>query len=1046
MIFGIRELRLSLYLFLGMVSLGAKESICIQPDIRDEKIVFVQGGNLWFGEIDQNHVRAIPLLKENGAISYPKFSKNGERIAFVGKVDFIPNWDLFSLDLNGDNLERHTFTGIESSPCTWLSEKKIAYQKFSKNIAREKTLALVDLQNPISKENSLGVEQSSEPFITQQGDLFFVRFSPQSVIESYRGGQLRQIYKGCYGSGDFREKKIPLFDEANCFNPMVIDNSLYFLSDVNGKAGLYVQQNNTIQKIYEDNQFPILSASTDGKKIILSIAADLKIFDPYTKTLSKLEIELVGENIEKKSRVFLKKEIRDLLNFQNPSGYYLQEKCAVQPELGLIAFLIRGDVFCLKENTGGFTRIRSEKGNYIYDLAFSEKKIFALSSNDRGVSLEIRDIHEGAETYYLSDRNRTKLVVNNQGTKVATISSQQELFVYDTETKKERLIDKNIPFVLGKEAIAFSSDGKWLAYSIQKKNLFWQLKVYDFEKGVSYPLTAPEVDGFNPIWHPKQASLYFLSRSKRFPVYLNNPEKSHLKTIAVSHLMGISFNQENPFKLKEIQDCLKLNPSLFTKKTYNKTPFCPAWRMIAVGNGMLLFGNQTSYLPFLEGEIEHSTYEISDAYFSPTSNKGVVVEKGVWSWADLSNSFEGGVKEEISISSQTIFFEAKKEFEHLFYNVHRTYKSYFYDQNLQENFWTNLKKKYLPLLERVHNKKDLVLVLSMMLAELNTLHIFIVDLATPVNNTLKSATLPLELEYDSENQGFRILKALEIDPLIDTQHTLDPYKDFKEGSLITSINGEQVVKSYGIEAQLFGTYGGTVQFELQDRNGQKAIAEAKPIGMESLLALRLYDWSYANRMKVDKVSKGKVGYIYLSEMSPFTYGIFSQLYNAMLEKEGIIIDLRYNYGGNTSESVLEELLVQTDFSHQMHGIDSCFENQAKPPKIVVLCNQQTCSDGELFITKLKTVYKATVIGTKTWGGGVGICPSLSILPGCSLMVTLPAHASYIKGKTQPMVEKLGAEPIDIYLDISPRESFEKKDLQLAKALEILLESKYERNT
>jgi tricorn protease len=167
------------------------------------------------------------------------------------------------------------------------------------------------------------------------------------------------------------------------------------------------------------------------------------------------------------------------------------------------------------------------------------------------------------------------------------------------------------------------------------------------------------------------------------------------------------------------------------------------------------------------------------------------------------------------------------------------------------------------------------------------------------------------------------------------------------------------------------------------------------------------------------------------------------LYNAMLDKEGIIIDLRYNYGGNTSDDVIQELLVTTDFYHEMHGIESCFEISAKPPKLVVLCNQQTSSDGELLITKLKRVYKATVIGTKTWGGGVGICSSLSVLPGSSLLVTLPAHASYFKGTTSPVVEEEGAGPIDIYLDISPRESFEKKDLQLAKALEILLDSKHE---
>jgi tricorn protease len=1040
---GWRELKLSLLFFLGISALEAKESICTEPDIKGDNIVFIQGGNLWLGKIEKNRVRATPLIKDKGDISYPKFSKNGEKLAFVGKVGFLPNWDLFSVGLDGDNLERHTYTGINTSPCSWLTDSKIAYQAFSKNISREKTLAMVELDNQKTKEDYLGVEQSAEPFFSINGEFFFTRFSPQSVIEAYRGGQLRQIYKGVYPQENFGLEKITLFEEANCFNPMVIGNRLYFLSDISGRSGLYMLEENEILKLYEDDQFPILHASTDGEKIILSIAADLKIFDPKTKTVLKLDIEFVGENREKKSRVFLKKEIHDLLFFQNPLGYYIQEKCAVHPQFGMIAFLIRGDVFCLSEKSVGFNRVRSEKGDYIYDLAFSENKIFALSSNDRGVSLEIRDFKGGGETCYLGGRSRTKLVVNSQGTKVATISSQQELLIFDVETKKETLIDKNIPFDSGKEGMAFSSDGKWIAYSVQKTNLFRKLKVYDLENGACYPITASEVDGFNPVWHPKQACLYFLSRNTRFHIKLDNPEKSHLKTVAFPYLMGVSFNGENPFKFLEIKDRLELSPSLFTKKTFNRTPFLPAQKLIGTEKGIILIGNGANFLSFEGNKLEEGDYDFSDAYFSTTSSKGVVIKNGEFCWADFSSSFKGGVDEEMIIPGQTIFFDAKKEFENLFHNVHRTYKSYFYNQKLKEDFWSNLREKYLPLLDRVYNKKDLILVLSMMLAELNTLHIFIVDLTVPVNYTLKSATLPLELEYDVEKQGFKIIKALEIDPLIDTSHVLDPYKDFKKGSFITSINGEQVVGTCGFEAQLYGSYGASVQFELKSANGEQVVAQAKPIGVETLSRLRLYDWAYANRTEIDKKSKGTVGYIYLSEMSFKTYELFTQLYNSMVDKEGIIIDLRYNYGGNTSEAMIDEILTATDFIHEFHGVESCFERNAKAPKLVILCNQQTSSDGEFFITKLKRVHQATVIGTKTWGGGIGICPSISILPGCSLLVTLPAHASYLKESTTPIVERDGAGPIDIYLDISPRESFEKKDLQLAKALEILLDSKYE---
>lgn len=160
----------------------------------------------------------------------------------------------------------------------------------------------------------------------------------------------------------------------------------------------------------------------------------------------------------------------------------------------------------------------------------------------------------------------------------------------------------------------------------------------------------------------------------------------------------------------------------------------------------------------------------------------------------------------------------------------------------------------------------------------------------------------------------------------------------------------------------------------------------------------------------------------------------------MSDKQGIILDLRYNYGGWIHDHLIDHITSPKGVYSKMHNVDSPFDTLDCHPKIVILCNQLTHSSGEMVISLLKKSHDVTVIGTKTWGGGVGINTYASKVPGW-LLVTLPAHAIYDSKTHEVLVEKEGAGPIDIYVDIDPRQSYLKEDLQLAKAIEVLIDKK-----
>ena len=266
----------------------------------------------------------------------------------------------------------------------------------------------------------------------------------------------------------------------------------------------------------------------------------------------------------------------------------------------------------------------------------------------------------------------------------------------------------------------------------------------------------------------------------------------------------------------------------------------------------------------------------------------------------------------------------------------------------------------------------------------------------------------------------------------------EPGLDVKAGDYITAIDGIPVSETNNIYELLVGKAG--VMTELSINSEPKAEGSRKivvtPIADE--YPLYHYNWVQNNIRKVDSASGGRVGYIYIPDMGPEGLTEFARYFYPQLDKEGLIIDDRANGGGNVSPMIIERLLRQPYRLTMGRGTDQIgtIPDATQYGPKVLLINKYSSSDGDLFPWSFKANKIGTIIGTRSWGGIIGISGSLPYMDGTDIRV--PFFTNYDAKTGQWIVENHGVDP-DILLDNDPIKEQAGIDQQLDKAIETVME-------
>jgi tricorn protease len=367
-------------------------------------------------------------------------------------------------------------------------------------------------------------------------------------------------------------------------------------------------------------------------------------------------------------------------------------------------------------------------------------------------------------------------------------------------------------------------------------------------------------------------------------------------------------------------------------------------------------------------------------------------------------------------------------------------RDFFYVPNMHGLDWKAMHDKYAVLLPYVSHRNDLTYIIGEMIAELNVGHAYINSGdQRPMPDRIPAGLLGARISKDQSGY-FRIDKILEganwssklRSPLTEVGVNV------KEGEYITAVNGQSVRELNDLYAALANTAGRQVELSINSAPQETGSRKAIVIPIDDESSLYYYNWVQGNIKKVNEATSGQIGYIHIPDMGVSGLNEFARyFYPQLREKKGLIIDDRGNGGGNVSPMIIERLAREmTHAGYARNGLrgDPVPGEVVLGPK-VMLINYASASDGDLFPYQFKKLGLGTLIGTRTWGGVVGIRGSLPFIDGGDLRK--PEFAHYSADESKWIIEGIGVEP-DIYIDNDPAREYDGTDDQLNRAIEVIM--------
>jgi tricorn protease len=685
-------------------------------------------------------------------------------------------------------------------------------------------------------------------------------------------------------------------------------------------------------------------------------------------------------------------------------------------------------------------------------------------------------------------------VASPDGRWLAHYDKDQELWLLDIQTKGDRRIAQSMKGDFGD--LSWSADSRWLAFTEPAKNGFAQVKVLNAGTGAVEALTSDRYNSGNAAWSTDGKWLYFLSDREMKttvggPWGPREPEPHFDKPMKI-YQVALVAGERSPFlpadelHPEKKTDEPAVDEKAKTDKVEDKAKAADAKSKVAeVKIDFAGIAGRLEELPVAPGNYDRlQATEKRLCWVSATDerqakrsvmcldvdNKGeepdtlmggvkgyevsadrkkMLLEKGESFYIVDSDAKGAGLsdgktlgKAEIDLSHWEFSTTPREEYRGIFEDAWRLERDYFYDRHMQGVDWVGMRARYRPLVDRVADRDELNDVIAQMVSELSALHTFVQggDARKPADD-VDLATLGAVLKRDETAGGFVVEHVYGHDPdMPDMAPPLArPESMVGEGEVITSIDGVDALSVSDERALLRGKAGAEVLLRVKAKGGAGREATVRSVLVKPMKAndeddLRYAEWEYTRRQEVEKASSGHIGYVHLRAMGAEDIDQWAREYYPVFDRQGLIIDVRHNEGGNIDSWLLSKLLRQAWFYWQPRvGEPEWNMQDAFRGHIVVLCDQETASDGEAFTEGFKRFKMGQTIGMRTWGGEIWLSGSNRQADGG---VATAAETGVYGPEGKWLIEGHGVDP-DVVVDNLPHATFAGEDAQLAMALKML---------
>ena len=994
------------------------------PDVSQTQIVFTYANDLWV--IPKEGGTAIKLSSPAGVESYPKFSPDGKSIAFSGNYD--GNNDAYTIPVTGGVPVRLTSHGYSDRVVDWTTDgRKVLFASARESgKARFNQFYTVPANCGIIEKLPLAYAEFGS--YSPDGKQIAVVFRSQvgRNWKRYRGGWKADI--NIFNLANHESKTIGAEADAGNEFPMWHGNAIYFLSDRGPELRMNLWKYDLSTKQYtqltnfknDDVHYPSLGPDdivfeAGGKMYLYSISSGKQ------KTVS---ISVITD------RAMLKPKIE--------SADKLVQQVSISPDGNRVLIQARGDIFSVPAENGYVKDMTRTSGAAERYPAWSPDGKYIVYWSDQSGEYELWLMEADKEnaTKKLTDYGagyRYRPFWSPDSKKIAFIDKAMRIKIFDITTKQTTDVDKALRYAHGGLegfAASWSPDSRWMAYHRDLDNQHNAIYVYDYTNKKNHTVTSGFYDCFNPVFEPEGKYLYFFTNQSFKPSYSdidNTFIYPNTTQIAV-----VSLKKETPSLLAPKNDTVAMKADDMAKddKDKNKKDSATAKKPDAKGTVIDFDGieKRLELLPPPAGNYFWLSAAKGKIIFIRYPNTGAPDGKGTLKYWDIEKKEEKTIvdavdnarlsangqkllvgksgtyvvippnenqkfEKTIALADMQMMVDPVPEWKQIFMDVWRFERDYFYDAGMHGVDWKQAKDRYLKMLDGAMSREEANFVIGELIGELNASHTY--QGGGDIEAAKNKAVGYLGVDWQADSDNYKIKKIIRGAPWdAEVRSALDqPGVTIKEGDYILAVNGVPLTTSQEPFIAFTGLSNKTVELTYNSSPSWKGAKTAIVKTLPDEYRLRNLAWIESMRKQVEEETNGEAGYIYVPSTGIDGQNELTRQFNAQWDKKALVIDERFNDGGQIPDRFIE--MLNRDplaFWAIRDGSDWPWPPYANFGPKVMLINGWSGSGGDAFPDYFRRKKLGPLIGARTWGGLIGISGVPPLVDGGG--VTVPTFRMY----------------------------------------------------
>lgn len=1064
------------------IAAGSGTRLLRFPDVCGARVVFTYAGDLWLASTQGG--TATRLTAAPGLEMAARFSPDCRQIAFTGQYGGDSQVYVVASD-GGVPTQLTWYPAMGPLPQRWGFDNQVyGWTPDGKSVLFRSWREARSISNPrLFRVAASGGLPTALPMpVAGVG-----RYSPdgKQIVYSpkfrdfrdwarYSGGWAQDLFVYDFAT---KSAKNITNDPNTDRDPVWIGKDIYFLSDRGPHLNLYrydTSDGKTTQLTNYTGDDARWASGDAAGQIVFELGGVLHLYDTRKQSDRALDIRVPSDLVASRAS---ERSVKDHV-----------EDFALSANGKRAAFTARGELFSVPLKHGITLDLTHTPGAHEREVAWSPdgRRIAYISDQSGEEAVWVRN-PDGSEPLMLTRGVSGRLYApawSPDGKQLAFVDSANRLHLVGTAAGATDKVIAQDPGQSQRD-YAWSPGGHYLTYSLTDKDtLLSRLMVYDVASGKATELGREYQNAYAPAFSPDGKYLYFLGDREWAPqmsgVELDYATNRSTQILAYAlrdklpnpfaprndEATASAYEQADQSADDHDKDHAKPRPPAQIDDRIDfegigqrlvRAPVEPGnIRWLAVTAKAILYASTgAQYL----GRDSATPARIESWSFKQhKSDKVYTYDKPVDGPGALALSRDGSTllvrdgkdykaidleadkpdPKDVKLDGLFARVDPRAEYTEIFNDVWRRYRDYFYVTNMNGYDWNAIRARYESLLPYVGDRTDLNYVLGQMIAELSNSHTYVAggDLGLPDKPHV--GLLGADFELDTASGRYRIARVFpgENDEPRYRSPLTEVGVDVKAGDYVLAINGVPLTAGDNPYRLLRIAPGQLVQLTVNTRpspDGARTVL-LKPISSET--SLHYYDWVQANRQYVAKASDGRIGYLHIPDMGEDGAREFIKWFYPQLRKPGLIIDVRDNGGGFMSQTMIERLSRKLLAYNYFRGtsITGTYPGATPLGHLAALSNGTTASDGDIFSYMFQQAKLGPLIGTRTWGGVVGITDWGPLMDGGT--VSIPQFAAIVNLDGKYVVEGHGVEP-DIVVDEDVSQQLAGKDPQLDKAIEVL---------